>query len=81
MPSDHGAAGHKRVAMPRSIGKKCEGSMLKIIAFLAGLLLVLLPPLARAQTCGGESAANDAASKMLQRQLSALRSIERARGC
>ncbi|CAN7554365.1 DUF2865 domain-containing protein [Brucella pseudogrignonensis] len=55
--------------------------MLKIIAFLAGLLLVLLPPLARAQTCGGESAANDAASKMLQRQLSALRSIERARGC
>ncbi|MEJ5088237.1 hypothetical protein [Brucella pseudogrignonensis] len=55
--------------------------MLKTIAFLAGLLLVLLPPLARAQTCGGESAANDAASKMLQRQLSALRSIERARGC
>ncbi|MCD4513872.1 DUF2865 domain-containing protein [Brucella pseudogrignonensis] len=55
--------------------------MLKIIVILAGLLIVLLPPVASAEACVRESAANDAASKMLQRQLSALRSIERARGC
>lgn len=55
--------------------------MLKITIFLAALLLVLLQPVVSAEACGRENAANDAASKMLQRQLSALRSIERARGC
>ncbi|KAA9368300.1 DUF2865 domain-containing protein [Ochrobactrum quorumnocens] len=64
-----------------SVGQNYEGSMLKIIAVLSGFLLVLLPPVARAQACGGARATDDAASKMLQRQLSALRSIERARGC
>ncbi len=55
--------------------------MLKATVILAGLGLVLLQSAVSAAACGQENSANDAAFKMLQRQLSALRSIERARGC
>ena len=64
-----------------STRQNCERLMLKATAILAGLGFALLQSVASAAACGQQSSANDAAFKMLQRQLSALRSIERARGC
>ncbi|MEL4072550.1 DUF2865 domain-containing protein [Ochrobactrum sp. GPK 3] len=54
--------------------------MIKVTALFALLVIGLTPKDTFAASCGGASA-NNPAVKMLQRQLSALRAIERSRGC
>lgn len=55
--------------------------MIKPIVFLLLILIVSLPTPVVAASCGSGTSANNAAVKMLQRQLSALRAIARGRGC
>ncbi|NNU62980.1 DUF2865 domain-containing protein [Ochrobactrum soli] len=55
--------------------------MTKLTAISVMLLATSFPSLAVAETCGSGRSAQSPAVKMLQRQLSALRSIQRARGC
>lgn len=55
--------------------------MTKLTATSVMLLAISFPSLAVAESCGPGRSAQSPAVKMLQRQLSALRSIQRARGC
>ncbi|ASV87759.1 hypothetical protein CES85_3627 (plasmid) [Ochrobactrum quorumnocens] len=55
--------------------------MIKLIVFLLLIMIVSLPTSVVAASCGAGTSANNAAVKMLQRQLSALRAIARGRGC
>jgi hypothetical protein len=55
--------------------------MTKLTVALVMLLAITFPYMALAETCGPGRSAQSPAVKMLQRQLSALRSIERSRGC
>ncbi len=53
----------------------------KLTATCVILLATAFPSLASAESCGAGRSAQSPAVKILQRQLSALRSIQRARGC
>lgn len=55
--------------------------MTKLTVASVMLLAITFPYTALAETCGPGRSAQSPAVKMLQRQLSALRSIERSRGC
>lgn len=55
--------------------------MTKLTAISVMLLATSFPSLTVAETCGSGRSAQSPAVKMLQRQLSALRSIQRTRGC
>lgn len=54
---------------------------MKLTVFLCWLIIMLLPTAAQASACQTSSTSNNAITKVLQRQISALRAIERARGC